>query len=201
MKIGIDFDNTLVNYESAFATVGKEAGFLPGEFSGGKEQVKDWLLKQRPDGYLWEKLQGIVYGRRIDVAKPFDGALAVLQACRRSGAIQLFIVSHKTVLAHHDPSATNLRTAALEWMTKQDLFADKYGVNKANVYFEGTRDEKVRRIKLLGLDVFIDDLAEVLTHPDMPSSCRKILFRGVDVGPYERAATWNDISHAIFGNS
>ena len=32
MKIGIDFDNTLVNYELAFAKVGKEEGFLPGEF-------------------------------------------------------------------------------------------------------------------------------------------------------------------------
>jgi len=201
MKIGIDFDNTLANYDVAFARVGKEEGLLPNSFDGNKEHVKQWLLQQRPDGYLWEKLQGIVYGRRIYAAEPYDGVLAFLETCRRAGAVQLFIVSHKTMLAHHDPSATNLRAAAVGWMTKHDLFADRYGVNRTNVYFEGTRDEKVGRIKSLGLDVFIDDLSEVLTHPDMPQSCRKFLFRGAVVGPYECVATWVDINHAIFGHS
>jgi len=201
MNIGIDFDNTLANYDLAFARVGKEEGILPNEFDGGKEQAKDWLLQQRPDGYLWEKLQGIVYGRRIDAAEPYDGALAFLETCRRAESVQLFIVSHKTTLAHHDPSTTNLRIAALNWMKQHNLFADKYGIKSENVYFEDTRDEKVRRIKSLGLDVFIDDLSEVLSHSDMPPSCRKILIRGVTEGPFERVATWNDINHAIFGHS
>ncbi len=200
MKIGIDFDNTLVNYELAFAKIGKEERLLPDDFDGSKLQAKDWLLRQRRDGYLWEKLQGIVYGRRIEAAEPYDGALAFLEACRARYA-QLYIVSHKTTLAHHDQSGTNLRTAALNWMMKNNVFDDRYGIDTANVYFESTRDEKVQRIKSLGLDVFIDDLPEVLTHPDMPPSCRKFLLRGELAGPYESVATWNDINHAIFGNS
>ena len=201
MKIGVDFDNTLVNYELAFAKVGKEEGILPRDFGGGKVQAREWLLKESPDGYLWEKLQGVVYGRCIDVAEPYEGALAFLEACHRAAMVEVFIVSHKTIVAHHDASNTNLRTAALNWMAKYDLFADKYGMTSANVYFELTRDEKVRRIKSLGLDVFIDDLAEVLTHPEMPLSCRKFLLRGTIAGPYECVATWNDINHAIFGPS
>jgi hypothetical protein len=201
MKIGIDFDNTLVDYELAFPKVGKAEGLLPAEFTGGKLEAKDWLTRERPDGYLWEKLQGIVYGRRIEVAVPYDGALAFLEACTRAPDIELFIVSHKTLLAHHDDSGTNLRTAALTWLTKNDVFDSRYGIAKANVYFEATRDEKVARIAALGLDVFIDDLPEVLTHPGMPPGCRKFLLRGEEAGPYERVATWNDFSHAIFGHS
>jgi hypothetical protein len=105
------------------------------------------------------------------------------------------------LLAHHDDTGTNLRTAALSWLTQNEIFDRRYGIDKANVYFEGTRDEKVARIKELGLDVFIDDLSEVLTHPDMPPQCRKFMLRGVEAGPYERVATWNDIRHAIFGHS
>jgi hypothetical protein len=198
MKIGIDFDNTLVNYDFAFPKVGKEEGLLPATFAGGKLQAKDFLLRERPDGYLWEKLQGVVYGRRILAAEPYDGVLEFLAACRRSPEIETCIVSHKTILAHHDEQGTNLREAALGWLRENKLFDDIYGLGVERVYFEATRDEKARRIRALGLDVFIDDLPEVLTHPDMPADCRKFLLRGEAAGPYECAATWNDIHHALF---
>lgn len=66
MRIGIDFDNTLVSYDRAFALVGMEEGLLPADFVGGKEAVKQQLCRERPDGYSWERLQGLVYGRRIE---------------------------------------------------------------------------------------------------------------------------------------
>ena len=53
MRIGVDFDNTLVCYDRAFAAVGTEAGLLPADFTGGKDAAKNWLLRERPDGYLW----------------------------------------------------------------------------------------------------------------------------------------------------
>jgi hypothetical protein len=34
MRIGIDFDNTLVSYDRAFALVGMEEGLLPADFVG-----------------------------------------------------------------------------------------------------------------------------------------------------------------------
>jgi len=44
----------------------------------------------------------------------------------------------------------NLRTAAVDWLTRNNLFDGRYGIEMKNVYFEGTRDEKVARIKSLG---------------------------------------------------
>jgi hypothetical protein len=202
MRIGVDFDNTLVSYDRAFATVGKEEGFLPGDFAGGKDAAKRWLYRERPDGYLWERLQGLVYGRRIDRAEIYDGVAAFFRLCRDDRDCQVFIVSHKTVLAHHDPLNTNLRDSALAWMNQQGFF-DKtgFGLDPGQVFFEDTREAKVRRIGALDCRIFIDDLPEVLGHPDMPAACRKILFATQHPGPFERAANWTEICDAVFQRS
>ena len=44
MRIGVDFDNTLVCYDRAFAAVGKETGLLPADFTGGKDAAKRLVL-------------------------------------------------------------------------------------------------------------------------------------------------------------
>src|SRR5207248_2839183 len=139
-----------------------------------KAAVKRALLKEWPDGRLWETLQGLVYGRRIDAATLFDGVARFLRVCRGRGDI-VAIVSHKTELAHHDPLRTDLRAAALQWMEANRFFQPAgLGLQRENVFFESTRDEKIRRIATLDLDLFVDDLAEVLGHEDMPAACRKI---------------------------
>jgi hypothetical protein len=197
MRIGLDLDNTLICYDHAFLRVGKEEGILPASFEGNKAAVKRALLAERPDGYLWEALQGLVYGRRIDAAILFDGVTDFLERCRnRAGSVA--IVSHKTERAHHDPR-TDLRVAALQWMESQRFFdVSGLGLERSNVYFEGTRDDKVRRIRELGCDVFVDDLAEVLVHGEMPASCRKILFGNDPQGSIEHYASWHDVRDALF---
>ena len=200
MRIGIDFDNTLVSYEQAFAQVGREEGLLPEGFRGGKEAVKASLLEQRPDGYLWEKLQGLVYGRRIGAAELFNGVDEFFRRCRERRDVTVKVVSHKTILAHHDPGS-DLRHCALNWMHGRRFFEPTgFGLTMEDVFFEGTRDEKVRRIAALGCDVFVDDHPEVLGHTEMPKGCRKILFRSNADGPFDRAASWQDVSDAIFSH-
>ena len=108
MRVGIDLDNTLISYDQAFQRVAKEEGLLPASFEGNKAAVKRALLAERPDGLLWESLQGLVYGRRIDAAVLFDGVAGFLEACRTRADV-VAIVSHKTELAHHDPHMTDLR--------------------------------------------------------------------------------------------
>jgi hypothetical protein len=202
MRIGVDFDNTLVSYDRAFATVGKEEGLLPGDFAGGKDAAKRWLYRERPDGYLWEQLQGLVYGRRIDRAELYDGVAEFFRLCRGCDGCHVFIISHKTELAHHDPLQTNLRDSALRWMNHQGFFdAAGFGIDADEVFFEETRDAKVRRIGELDCKIFVDDLPEVLGHVDMPAACRKILFRTDHPGPFERAANWTDVCAAVFKHS
>jgi hypothetical protein len=202
MRIGIDFDNTLVSYDRAFATVGKEAGLLPPDFAGGKEATKHLLMRERPDGYLWERLQGLVYGRHIDHAELYQGAAEFFRRCARQNGWEIYIVSHKTVLAHHDPLQTDLRESALGWMRRQGFFAkDGFGLDVGQVFFEDTRDAKVRRIGELDCRIFVDDLPEVLGHAAMPAGCRKILFATEHSGPFERAANWTEVCAAVFQRS
>ncbi|HXW23527.1 MAG TPA: hypothetical protein VEK73_02180 [Xanthobacteraceae bacterium] len=199
MRIGVDFDNTLVFYDRAFATVGQETGLLPADFTGGKDAAKRLLCRARPDGYLWERLQGLVYGRRIDQAQLYAGAAEFLRRCRDLGDWQVYVISHKTVLAHHDPLQTNLRDSALGWMTRQGFFDERgFGLDPGRVFFEDTRDAKVRRIGVLDCRIFVDDLPEVLGHADMPAACRKILFGAKQNGAFECAADWTEVSAAVF---
>lgn len=201
MRIGVDFDNTLVSYDRAFAAVGKEEGLLPADFTGGKDAAKRRLCEERPDGYLWERLQGLVYGRRIDRAELYEGAAEFFRQSRERGG-RVYIVSHKTVLAHHDPLRTNLRESALGWMKQQGFFdAHGFGLDTGQVFFEDTRDAKVRRIGELDCQIFVDDLPEVLGHADMPLACRKILFAGEHSGPFEYAANWTEVCAAVFQRS
>jgi len=195
MRIGLDLDNTLICYDRAFLLVGKDEGLLPQSFDGNKPAIKRALLAERPDGLLWERLQGLVYGRRIDAAILFDGVVDFLALCRQSGA-DVLVVSHKTEHAHHDPS-TNLRHAALGWMENRGLF-DAAGLERRNVHFEATREDKVQRIGALGCEMFVDDLADVLTDRGMPAGCRKMLFGGDPHDGLEHCPTWRDVSHAIF---
>jgi hypothetical protein len=198
MRVGIDLDNTLICYDGAFARVGKEEGILPGSFEGNKAAVKRTLLAERPDGLLWERLQGLVYGRRIDAAMLFDGVAQFLEACRRGGDV-VAIVSHKTKRAHHDPYFTDLRAAAFNWMENNRFFdVAGLGLGRHNVFFEGTRDEKVMRIRALECEVFVDDLPEVLGHADMPAGCRKILFGSDPQAEFEQYATWDEVRGALF---
>ena len=201
MRIGLDLDNTLIAYDQAFLAVAKAEGLLAPDFAGGRAAVKARLLAERPDGRTWEALQGQVYGRRIDQAVLYPGVAEFLVRCRAEAAA-LAIVSHKTVLAHHDPLGTNLHEAALAWLGRQGFFGDSgFGLAPESVFFERTREDKVRRIRTLGCDVFIDDLPEVLAHGELPRQCRKILFStapGSAPGDCERYGSWHEITHALF---
>ncbi len=198
MRIGIDLDNTLINYDQAFQQVGREEGLLPASFEGNKAAVKRALLAERPDGYLWESLQGLVYGRRIDAATLFDGVAGFLEACR-AGGDAVAVVSHKTERAHHDPHQTDLRTAAVRWMESKRFFDGAgLGIARQDVHFEATRDDKVKRIQALACDVFVDDLAEVLGHVGMPAACRKILFGSDPQAEFEQCATWDEVRDALY---
>jgi hypothetical protein len=200
MRIGVDFDNTLVSYDRAFATVGKDAGLLPADFTGGKDAAKRWLCGERSSDPAWERLQGLVYGRYIDHAELYAGAAEFLRQCRQRGW-QVYIVSHKTILAHQDPQ-TNLRDSARGWMKRRGFFDQGgFGLDAAQVFFEDTRDAKVRRIGELDCQIFVDDLPEVLGHADMPPACRKILFAAERSGPFECAANWTEVCAAVFKRS
>ena len=202
MRIGIDFDNTLVTYDGVFRAAAARFAAIPPGVGRGKRDIRDYLLAL-PDGELtWQRLQGFVYGKGISGAQMFTGADAFLRRCRAEGA-EVVIVSHKTEFGHHDPDRVNLREAARTWMTARGFFAaDGYAITADSLFFEATRAEKLGRIASLDCNLFIDDLEEVLDDPDFPRQVTRILFAqaGLEgpVPPYPVCRSWNDIEKLVF---
>jgi hypothetical protein len=202
MRLGIDFDNTLVTYDEVFRATAASWGKIGMGMGARKQAIRDHL-RQLPDGELtWQRLQGHVYGKGIAQAKMFAGVDSFLRRCREQEC-PVVIVSHKTEFGHHDPDRVNLRQAALDWMNRQGFFRDSgYGIPVENVYFEATRADKLARIGALGCTHFIDDLEEVLTDPQFPPAVTRILFSdGRDdlvSAPYIACPSWRQIEEHIF---
>jgi hypothetical protein len=203
LRIGIDFDNTIITYDEVFCALAKRWGLIDQTFSGGKQALRD-AIRLLPEGELaWQRLQGQVYGKGIGRAKMVAGFEAFLRRCRAEEC-SVVIVSHKTDYGHYDPDRVNLRKAALDWMAAMGLFDDAYAIPLKNIYFESTREEKLSRIAALSLTYFIDDLEEVLTDPGFPPNVRRILFAENERPPaaaYTVCPTWRDIEQQVFAGA
>lgn len=200
MRIGIDFDNTLIDYDRVFLAAARERGLVGVDFHGSKREVRD-EIRLLPDGELaWQRLQGHVYGAGIGGAVLFEGAGEFLRACRARG-LDLFVVSHKTRYGHLDPTRVDLRQAALGWMKGQGFFAaDGFGLDPRYVFFEETRAAKLARIAALACTHFIDDLEEVFADPDFPQGVRGILFASTAIArPEIVCPEWRDVARAVLG--
>lgn len=194
MKIGLDFDNTIVCYDRLFTEVAHAWGLVsPGQFEA-KTGVRDFL-RSRGKEERWIELQGEVYGPKILGASPFSDALENIEALSKKHT--LFIVSHKSKFPHSGPKH-DLHAAALRWMGKNNIFP---WVSRENIYFELTREEKIQRIISCGCEAFVDDLPEVFNEPSWPSGVRRILFdpHGTEGAKFdfESAATWDGIGNIL----
>jgi len=204
-RVGLDLDNTLVSYDRVFLEGGKALGYLPLDFTGGKEAVKRRVLRADPLFERWQELQGYVYGKLMHRAILMPGAGRFLLRCRQE-CVQVFIVSHKTVFGHFDESKTPLREVALDWLENNGFFdSDVFGLNRQDVYFESTRPEKVAKIAELKPTHFVDDLPAVFAEPDFPADIAKILIRppdvyGTDHSDLVECSSWANVSYSVFGD-
>jgi hypothetical protein len=199
--IGVDFDNTLVSYDDLLERLARERGLIPANTAPGKKTIRD-RIRQLPGGEIeWQKLQGIVYGPRMNEAQLMAGVTEFFQACRQRG-VRGVIVSHKTEYASYDDTRTNLRQAALAWMETHRFFeSDGLGLRREDIYFAGTRAEKLATIKRLGCSLFIDDLEETYREPTFPADVEKLLFAPRGHGPLRGVrvySTWREILDYIF---
>lgn len=199
--IGVDFDNTLVSYDDLLERLSLSLGLVPADAAPGKKTIRD-SIRQLPDGEIqWQKLQGIVYGPRMNEAQLINGVREFFQACRQRG-VRGVIVSHKTEYAGYDDTRTNLRQAALAWMETHRFFeSDGLGLRREDIYFAGTRAEKLATIKRLGCTLFIDDLEETYLEPTFPADVEKVLFAPRGHAPLPGVhgfRTWREILDYVF---
>ena len=202
MRIGLDLDNTVIDYGSLFYEAGREKGWIPAECGRRHEDVRGTLQQQGRDD-LWVMLQGIVYGPRLTAATPYSGVAAFLRRCEREGAA-VYILSHKTVHAAQGP-AWDLRTAATQWLDRSGLtgYGDA-GLSRGRVFFLSRREEKVDAIRHHHLDWFVDDLPAVFQEPGFPAGTRRVLFdpqRRHDLHhEWSVADSWSGVERLVFGH-
>jgi hypothetical protein len=202
MRIGIDFDNTIAGYDRIFHDAAVEQGLVPEGALISKKAIRN-AIRKGPDGELkWQRLQGYVYGAGMPRAELIAGVAKFIAACREA-EIPLYIVSHKTIYGHHDPKQINLRTAATEWMRGNGFFDAKgLGFSSDQVFFEGTRRDKINRIMQLKCTHFIDDLEEIFSDPEFPTSTEGLLFTGAQsplpVGSFSAFGSWAEIKNHVF---
>lgn len=177
----------------AFPAVAKQERLLTQEgHYESKMAVRD-AVRAMPDGeYHWQRLQGLVYGRFIMQAILFDGVKEFFFDARNMERVELYIVSHKTQLAHHDPQKTCLRTSALHFLEKHGFFTTLQ-LPYEHVFFEDTQEQKIARIRDIGCDIFVDDLPEILLAPTFPVACRSILLSSTPEEGLMHFPSWHHI--------
>ena len=176
MHVGLDFDNTIAGYDAVFASVARHQGLIHNPAVHSKLAIRESIRALEDGEQKWMALQGQVYGKFMKNAELILGVENFLTACRKQG-VRVHIVSHKTEYGHFDPDRVNLRDAAKQWMEDNNFFnADGYALNRDDVIFESTREDKVARIAEIGCSHFVDDLEEVFLEPGFPSDVTGILF-------------------------
>jgi len=172
--IGIDFDNTIIDYDRLFHRLARALSLIPASVKG-KTAIRDHIRACFADGeILWQRLQAAVYGRLIHRARVMPGVRDFLARCREDGNCIVYIVSHKTRFAAQDRNGRDLRAAALDWLRDKEFLDSLLG--RQNIFFEDTRQMKIARIRELGCTHFIDDLEEMFLEPAFPEDVEKILY-------------------------
>ena len=160
IKLGLDFDNTLITYDSLFKRAAYEKKLISNDFPENKNLIRNYL-RERNQENTFTILQGEIYGKRIYEASQSKGMFSALKDAKNVG-IKLFIISHKTKTPYLGKKY-DLHKAAMAWLEK-NLFFEEKGINlpRENVFFEITKEKKIERIERIGCTHYIDDLPEIL---------------------------------------
>ena len=173
MRIGLDFDNTIVGYDSLFHKVAVEGGHVPANLPVSKTAVRDYLRAAGHES-VWTEMQGYVYGVRMLEAEAYPGVAKFLADARQAGIV-VAIVSHKTRHPFIGPPH-DLHAIARAWIKRH--LSDSSGplIPADRIFFELTKEEKLTRIGAECFDCFVDDLPEILTASAFPTGTVPVLF-------------------------
>ena len=94
MKLGLDFDNTLIDYDLIFYKTALKLGLIDKNIKKSKKSVRNYLVNINQE-HNFTFLQGQVYGKEIINAEKSEGMFDSLKKLKNKG-VHLHIVSHKT---------------------------------------------------------------------------------------------------------
>ena len=172
MIFGFDLDNTIVCYDKLFKKVALEEELIPNNLYPFKDSIKNYLINNNKEKE-WTMLQGKVYGARVFEAEVYEGIKEVFKLLT-SRNISIYIISHRTKYPFLGEKI-NLHKSALSWLENKNFFNDTLiNLSKKNVFFEESKDKKIKRIINLNCNFYIDDLIEILEK--LPNKINKFLF-------------------------
>jgi hypothetical protein len=194
MRIGFDFDNTIVSYDELFYRVAIEKSLIPDDLPISKLAVRDFLRSANNEN-AWTEMQGYVYGSRMSDAVAFSGVIEFVKLARANG-IAMVIVSHKTKHPFMGPKY-DLHEAARGWVENFLVEEGKNLIEPDQIFFEVTKEDKVARIDECECDYYIDDLPEILLMSGFPQKTKRILFdpknNHSEEGMSARLGSWAEI--------
>ena len=172
MIIGIDFDNTIINYDEVFYQFALKSNLINSSTPKQKVYIKNKIIKNFSEK-KWTQLQGKVYSKGIFMASIFDDCLNTMHKLDKNGH-KIIIISHKTkypVLGEK----FNLHINTKIWIKKNILEKKNFKNFSINdVHFNQTQNQKIKKILDKNCDIFIDDLEKVLFK--LPENIFKIIF-------------------------
>jgi hypothetical protein len=180
MKVGIDLDNTIVDYDAIFQRLANELGNFSGYTLSGKESISNYLRSNNRERE-WTQMQGLVYGQQMYEAKIADGFKEAILSCA-SLINEIVIISHRT---YHPAAGGNfdLHKAAQDWIEKNIRLDPELSEIKLSVIFETTLENKIKSISDQDVSIFIDDHIGVLSDKFFPISVKRIHYSKVRVAP------------------
>lgn len=200
MILGIDLDNTIIKYDNAFIEAAK---FLNINIPAGitnKIELKKHCNSLNEGELIWQKIQGLAYGKLLlKNAKLYTGVKRFIWRLKNKGH-KIKIISHKTKFGHFDDEKNLLREIALEFL-KNNKIIDCESILVNDVFFLNTRKEKIEKIVSEKVEIFIDDLIEVIYDLKKFSQIKTIHFdenyRGLN--SEEIKSDWQQIDNLING--
>lgn len=168
---------------------------MPGDVSPIKTAVRQFFRDSDREAQ-WTELQGIAYGRGMERAEPFAGALEFVRSALARG-LTVKIISHRTKHPIKGDQ-TDLHASALDWLRREG-FVGTGALSVGDVFFETSKENKLRRIGEQGCSVFLDDLPEVLDAELFPDGCEGWLFApsGSDSGRRQVVTDWPSFARII----
>ncbi len=170
MRIGIDLDNTIINYSNVFSKICKKYNlkiYKQNPKVRLKTYIRKYISKKK-----WTEIQGEVYGKEILNANIFQNFKSFLKFAKKNN-IEITIISHKSKYPIIGKKI-NLHSKALQFLKKK--IAYKFLKNK-NIFFESSIKNKIKKIIDCECDYFIDDLLKVFKNKEFPKTTEKLLFK------------------------
>ena len=188
--IGVDIDNTLIDYDMAFLAAANSLKILLPPSIQTKKQISKHV-KQQPTGEkIWQKLQGMAYGEYLkEHAKLFPGVKRFFWRCTHHKH-KVVAISHKTEYGHIDEKRFLLRDEARNFLKEQHLIKKKNSPLH-EIIFKNSQQEKISCIVDHRFEWFIDDLPEIAEELNKFNEFKIIYFNPLKDNQY--AKTGNNI--------